>query len=197
MIEVELKLPIYKRSVTEAALIREGFIPGDLIREYDLYFSGSARDFIKSDEALRIRSSENLHKRTTKSFLTYKGRKLDQVSMTRKELETAVEDADTTAEILTALGYENQYPVSKLRQYYHREDVTACVDQVEGLGSFLELELLVPEAGCSIDSGRVSKTREAALERLEQVLTQLGHNMEETTCRSYLSMIMAQQLREK
>ena len=47
MIEVELKLPIYKRSVTEAALIREGFIPGDLIREYDLYFSGSARDFIK------------------------------------------------------------------------------------------------------------------------------------------------------
>ena len=84
--------------------------------------------------------------------------------------------------------------------------ITGLLISVAGLDRFLnyysahslvELELLVPEAGCSIDSGRVSKTREAALERLEQVLTQLGHNMEETTCRSYLSMIMAQQLREK
>ena len=197
MIEVELKLPVYKRSVTEAALVREGFTPGDLIREYDLYFSGSARDFIKSDEALRIRSSENLHKRTTKSFLTFKGRKLDQVSMTRKELETAVEDAETTAEILTALGYETRYPVSKLRQYYHRDDITACVDQVQGLGSFLELELLVPETDSPMDSGRESMTREEALERLKQVLGRLGHDMEETTCRSYLSMIMARQKKEK
>ena len=194
MIEVELKLPIYKRSATEAALVREGFTPGDLIREYDLYFSGSAKDFIKSDEALRIRNSENLHKRTSKSFLTYKGRKLDQVSMTRKELETGIEDAGTAAEILAALGYEKQFPVSKLRQYYHRDDVTACVDQVEGLGSFLELELLVPEAGCPTDTGRESMTREKALSKLAHILSRLGYSMEETTCRSYLSMIMAQQM---
>ena len=195
MIEVELKLPIYKRSATEAALVREGFTPGDLVREYDLYFTGAAKNFIKSDEALRIRTSENLHKRTSKSFLTYKGRKLDQVSMTRKELETGIEDAGTAAEILTALGYENQYPVSKLRQYYHRDDVTACVDQVEGLGSFLELELLVPETGSASNSGRKPISREEALSHLTQILTRLGYSMEETTCRSYLSMIMARQMR--
>ena len=193
MIEVELKLPIYKRSATEAALVREGFEAGDLVKEYDLYFTGSSRDFIKSDEALRIRSSENLTRRTSKSFLTYKGRKLDCVSMTRKELETPIGDTETMKEILISLGYEDQYPVSKLRQYYHKTDVTACVDQVEGLGSFRELEILVPEkAGTGQQPGPEiqHEAREKALARLETILDLLGFSLRETTSRSYLSMIM-------
>ncbi|MFQ9748889.1 MAG: class IV adenylate cyclase [Anaerobutyricum soehngenii] len=72
-----------------------------------------------------------------------KGRKLDTVSTTRKELETRIDDAETTREILISLGYKRLYPVTKLRQYYHKGMMTACVDQVEGLGSFLELEILV------------------------------------------------------
>lgn len=196
MIEVELKLPIYKRSATEASLVKEGFEAGDLIKEYDLYFTGSSRDFIRSDEALRIRSSENLTRRTSKSFLTYKGRKLDCVSMTRKELETGIEDAGTLKEILISLGYEDQYPVSKLRQYYHRADVTACVDQVEGLGSFLELEILVPEGvrtGQTPDQDLQHEAREKALARLETILDLLGFSLKETTSRSYLSMIMTRE----
>lgn len=54
-----------------------------------------------------------------------------------------IDDAETTREILISLGYKRLYPVTKLRQYYHKGMMTACVDQVEGLGSFLELEILV------------------------------------------------------
>ena len=36
MIEVEVKLPIYKRSQTEKGLCGLGFIPGHLIKESDI-----------------------------------------------------------------------------------------------------------------------------------------------------------------
>ena len=92
---------------------------------------------MRTDEALRIRESENLSRTSASSFLTYKGPKLDKVSNTRQELETAVADGDVCRDILLSLGYRELSPVRKLRQYYHRDTLTACVDQVEGLGSFL------------------------------------------------------------
>ena len=196
MIEVEIKIPLYRRSLIEAGLVRHGFTAGDLIREHDLYFSGSARDFLQSDEALRIRTSENLSKRTEKSFLTFKGRKLDHVSMTRRELETSVEDAGTMAQILISLGYEDRYPVTKLRQYYHRDNVTACVDQVEGLGSFLELEILIPdEEDAAEDAASRPEARKKALAELEDILGLLDCSMADTTSVSYLSMIISKQKR--
>lgn len=143
MIEVEIKLPLFRRSVTERTLTAFGFKPGNLVKESDFYFTSDFHDFMKTDEALRIRTCDNFNTRETASFLTYKGAKLDTVSTTRKELETRIDDAETTREILISLGYKRLYPVTKLRQYYHKGMMTACVDQVEGLGSFLELEILV------------------------------------------------------
>ena len=180
MIEVEVKLPLYRRSLTEMALRDQGFEPGDLIRESDLYFNSDFHDFIKTDEALRIRTCENLSQRTCDTFLTYKGRKLDTVSMTRKELETRIEDGEVGVEIIKSLGYDKTFPVNKLRQLYHKGPMTACVDQVENLGSFLELEILVKD----------ESENEAALEKIQDILESLGSTMRETTRVSYLGMLM-------
>lgn len=179
MIEVEIKLPVYRQSTTQRALLEAGFQPGDLVRESDIYFTSDFHDFMEKDEALRIRSSENLTTGAASSFLTFKGPKLDQVSMTRKELETEVEDADVCRQILLSLGYREITPVRKLRQYYFREDVHACLDTVEGLGVFLELEILVEEEG----------QRDEALKKTEAILRDLGHDMNETTRYSYLYML--------
>ena len=70
MIEVEIKLPIYRRSITEKALMQMGFLPGDLVRESDIYFTSNFHDFMKKDEALRIRTSENLTTGSASSVLT-------------------------------------------------------------------------------------------------------------------------------
>ena len=88
MIEVEIKLPLFRRSVTERTLTAFGFKPGNLVKESDFYFTSDFHDFMKTDEALRIRTCDNFNTRETASFLTYKGAKLDTVSTTRKELET-------------------------------------------------------------------------------------------------------------
>lgn len=160
MIEVEIKLPLFRRSVTERTLTEFGFKPGNLVKESDFYFTSDFHDFMKTDEALRIRTCDNFNTRETASFLTYKGAKLDTVSTTRKELETRIDDAEITREILISLGYKRLYPVTKLRQYYHKGMMTACVDQVEGLGSFLELEILV----------NTLEEKESALQSIEALL---------------------------
>lgn len=179
MIEVEVKLPLFRRSMTERALTECGFIAGDLIQESDIYYTSDFHDFMAKDEALRIRQSDNLTKISSRSILTFKGPKLDQVSMTRNELETVIESPEDCRAILAALGYKPLFPVNKLRQYYHKGEITACVDQVEGLGSFLELEILVEE----------EFSREDSLKKIESILTDLDLSLKESTTLSYLCML--------
>ncbi|MDO4975957.1 MAG: class IV adenylate cyclase [Eubacteriales bacterium] len=179
MIEVEVKLPLFRRSITERALAQCGFVAGDLIQESDIYYTSDFRDFMARDEALRIRQSDNLTKITSRSILTFKGPKMDQVSMTRKELETVVESPEECRAILVSLGYKPLFPVNKLRQYYHKDNITACVDQVSELGSFLELEILVED----------ESMREDALKKIEDILSDLDLSLKESTTRSYLCML--------
>lgn len=179
MIEVEIKLPVYDRRSTEQSLREQGFLPGDLVKESDTYFTGDFRDFRKTDEALRIRRCRNLTTGEENSAVTYKGPKMDEISMTRKELETGIEHADICKEIFASIGFRPVFPVNKLRQHYHLAHMTACLDQVEGLGDFLELEVLV----------RGEEEKEAALTWMEAVLEKMGRRMTETIRTSYLSML--------
>lgn len=50
MIEVEIKLPLFRRSVTERTLTAFGFKPGNLVKESDFYFTSDFHDFMKTDE---------------------------------------------------------------------------------------------------------------------------------------------------
>lgn len=179
MIEVEIKLPIKERPSIESRLLELGFVCGNLVKESDTYFNSKERDIRKRGEALRIRRTDNQTTGKRSAVITFKGQKSDSVSMTRKELETGVENPDICEEIFLAVGLEPVRPVVKLRQYYQRERMTACLDQVEGLGDFLELEILVEK-----ESGK-----EEALREIEGALEALGYHMSDTTRTSYLTML--------
>lgn len=183
MIEVEIKLPLKERILTESELLKQGFSRGDLVKETDIYFNGKEHDFKKCGEAFRIRQIENQSAGTASSVITFKGKKTDRVFMTRKELETGIEDPDICKEIFSAIGFEPMRPVVKQRQYYHQNCMTACLDQVEGLGDFLELEILVDR----------EEQKDAAQERIASVLETLGYSMADTVRRSYLSMLQEKQ----
>lgn len=181
MLEVEIKLPIKECSLTEAGLLEQGFGRGDLVKESDTYFNGKEHDIRARGEALRVRRTENHTTGKSSAVMTFKGPKSDSVSMTRKELETGIGDPDICEEIFLSVGLEPVRPVVKLRQYYHRGRMTACLDQVEGLGSFLELEILVDDEG----------EKEDALAEIEAVLGLLGYCMADTTRTSYLTMLQS------
>ena len=61
--------------------------------------------------------------------------------------------------------------------------MTACLDQVENLGDFLELEVLV----------RNEKLREGCLSQMDEILQKLGLSMDNTVRTSYLSMLMSKE----
>ena len=91
-----------------------------------------------------------------------------------------MEDGAVCREILRAIGYVPVAPeVRKERRMLCMDQVTACLDRVDGLGDFLELEILVER----------EEERDAAVGRIEDILGHLGYLLSDTTRTSYLSML--------
>ena len=114
------------------------------------------------------------------NYTNFKGKKLDTRTMTREELETGVEDGAVCRNILQAIGYIPVAPeVIKKRLMLQKESITVCLDNVHGLGEFLELEILA-------DS---EEKKDDALGQIESVLNSLGYQISDTVRTSYLSML--------
>lgn len=184
MLEVELKASlagIAPEQIQETAE-RMGFLFGKSLREIDIYFNGNDRDFFVTDEALRLRSCQDLSKDAAPSILlTYKGPKQDAVSSTRTEYETSVGNLDTAEKLLSALGYRPMYTVDKTRLEFTLGSVTLCLDTVAHLGSYLELEMLAEDENC----------REAAVQKLLNILDALKVSRGRLTQKSYLELLYA------
>lgn len=187
MIEVEVKLKIDSAESIEKKLIELGFKKGQTLQEIDYYYNGVDRDFRASGEALRLRLVESLDGSAVVADrpgepliqMTYKGPKLDNVSMSRVEHQVNIDNFETMLSILSSLGYKPVEPVIKLRRELFSEEICACVDTVDGLGDYLELEIMVDE----------ESQRENALDKISVVLKQLGYSISDTTTTSYLSML--------
>ncbi len=170
-LEVEQKFPVAELAPVEAALGRSGARPGPAQEELDLYFAHPARDFSQTDEALRIR------RKGQATLITYKGPKIDRTTKTRREIELALgpgEDAaEAWAELLLALGFRRVAEVRKLRRKACMVrcgfQVEVCLDQVSGLGVFVELEVVAQDD--QLDRARAclaELARELGLERSER-----------------------------
>jgi adenylate cyclase class 2 len=150
-LEVEQKYPLLQRAELVAALDSLGCRWEPPIAQSDLYFAHPARNFKQTDEALRLRRSGD------EVMITYKGPKLDTTTKTRRELELPIAGGaggfDQYRELLEVLGFQSVREVRKLRQpgsvRWQGEEIQIALDDVEDLGSFVELELLVAPAQLS------------------------------------------------
>lgn len=184
MIEAEIKLPLENRENIEEKLLNMGFVPGCRERETDTYFDNAAGEIRGQGQALRVRECVDLTTGKTRAQVNFKGQKLDQISMTRKELESEIESPETVRQLFLSIGFHIAEPVvTKLRTAYHRGPLTACLDQVEHLGDFLELEILLDG----------DAEYEAAMEQIAKVLSSLGYSMKDTARTSYLTMLQTKQ----
>ena len=182
MIEVEIKAVITDTAATEKMLTALGFTKKLTLSEQDVYFNGNDRDFRKTDEALRIRAQKDIKDGTESNVLTYKGPKLGSESQTRQELEIPFSDAAKMREILSALGYPPILEVRKLRRIYCFGDITACVDHVDSLGDYLELEKLVND----------KQDYPKAVDELYEWLSKVGIPKDRLTQYSYLELLLKQ-----
>lgn len=191
MYEVELKVETAHESVRER-LRSHGANRVETVTQQDTYYDAPDRSFANTDEALRIRSE--IRGDETVTMLTYKGPLVDADSKTRTEAETTVEDGTSMADILTGLGYEPAATVRKEREYFTLDDCTITLDAVEGLGEFVEVEygIEVESKTQHSDSQLVESESdiEAARERAEDVMGQLGLDSSEQIRTSYLELLL-------
>ena len=178
--EIEIKIPIEDPERIMKSLMIRGFQKYQKVIEEDMYYNSEYHDVRKYDEALRIRKTRDLLTGKTRAQINFKGKKIDQISMSRREYETGIEDPDCMEKILGAIGFTRVAGVKKTRNYLRREEMTACLDQVENLGDFLELEVIV----------RKENLREKCLVQMREILQELGLSMDNTVRTSYLSMLM-------
>ena len=135
MIEVEVKAKIADFKDMEKRLLKLGAVRDKVEFQEDIYFKSPIVDFKKTDEALRIRTTNN------NTFITYKGPKLNMKAKTRKEVEMIVEDADKAKDILEEIGFKPSLTVRKKRKYYTYKEFEVSLDDVEGLNPYMEIEI--------------------------------------------------------
>ena len=69
-----------------------------------------------------------------------------QAKLASDEYEFAVDDGNVARQMLTALGWQEVVTVDKVRLESKTEDYTICIDEVAGLGLFIELEVLTEDS---------------------------------------------------
>ena len=68
-----------------------------------------------------------------------------QTKLVSDEYEFIVSDGNAARQMLTALGWQEIVTVDKNRLESKTEDYTICIDEVAGLGLFIELEVLAED----------------------------------------------------
>jgi adenylate cyclase class 2 len=228
--EVEVKFRADHDEVRARLKEREAE-PTKTVIQRDTYYDAPDRDFAATDEALRLRvewtaetvaepdgaepESPLTEPSTAGSFgpdeppdiatieLTYKGPKVDTDSKTREEATVAVASRDDADAVLRGLGYAPAATVEKRRERYRLEEALVTLDQVAGLGEFIEFERTVDASeaeggdGGADDNrptadagGGVPDTVAAARDDLLDLARDLGLDPEATVRTSYLGLLL-------
>lgn len=139
MIEVEVKARINSFKEMEERLENLGAAKTKTEFQEDIYFASPIVDFAETDEALRVRSTNN------GIFITYKGPKLNDKAKTRKEVEMSIESAKKAKDIFTEIGFRPVRTVRKDRKYYQYENFEISLDDVKGLPPYMEIEIALED----------------------------------------------------
>jgi adenylate cyclase class 2 len=105
----------------------------------------------------------------------YSRRKIDAKSKTREEIEVVVNDVDSSNLILLRLGFKPVAEVSKIRKRYKIGVFEISLDNVVGVGTFVEVET---------KGDNMAELRDKALAILEKL------NLRNTERKSYLELLL-------
>ena len=180
-VEVEMKFVTSNLADVRRKLVSKGAEFVGHGQQHDEYFAHPNRDFAITDEALRIRTYNQVQ------ILTYKGPKTAGHAKIREELEAVLQGSAAQSamrEILLRLGFAPLTTVSKQRQslriHQHGWELYVELDEVERLGTFVEIEAICER----VDIGSA-----------EQAVISLAKEIDLTTPTksSYLALLLARQ----
>ncbi len=129
-VEIKAKINNLNEIMQKIADLKANFVREE--EQEDYYFIHPCRDFKETDEAIRVRFSQS------GIFLTYKGKRLSEKVKSREELEVKTEE--NIIDILEKLSFKVYMEIRKVRKIYRYDDLEICIDNVEHLGNFIEIE---------------------------------------------------------
>ena len=173
MLEIELKVRISSLEAVRQQLHRLNAQCCGRKHEHDIYYNAPHRDFAVTDEAIRVRYTNN------HAVVTYKGAKIPTSGLkAREELNTAVESGEIFEQVLDRLGFCKTAEVNKWRENYKLGTVAISLDSVDDLGTFAEIEIMADDD----DSDATAK--------IEKIAEKLGIQGEPILA-SYLELLLA------
>lgn len=166
---MEVKLRLTDEAGLRRRLAELGAFAFPAEDEDDTFFRHPVRDFAQTDETLRLRRVGDALE------LTYKGPR--QAGRAKARKEHSVPTATDPTPLLRALGFHPHFTLMKHRERHRLGKVTVCIDKVEGLGPFVEVEAMGDD-------------RKEAEARVEEALERLGLAEHPREQRSYLALAL-------
>ena len=140
MLEVELKVRVPSLDPVRERLTEQKAKFSGKLHEHDIYYNAPHRDFGKTDEAVRVRYTDD------HAVVTYKGPKIKKYGLkAREELNFAVESGEAFETMLHRLGFTKTTEVNKWRENYTLGNASVCLDTVDELGTFAEIEVIIED----------------------------------------------------
>jgi adenylate cyclase class 2 len=175
MLEIELKVKVPSLDPVRHQLVGHNARFSGRIHEHDVYYNAPHRDFGVTDEAVRVRYTDD------HAVITYKGAKTGSSGLkAREELNTAVESGEVFEAILDRLGFTRTAEVNKWRENYQLDNTAVSLDSVDELGTFVEIEVLAE---------RDDKAAAAQIQRISKEIGVQG----EPILASYLELLLSKQ----
>ena len=179
MLEIELKTRVPSLEDVRKALNNHQAESRGRVHEHDIYYNAPHRDFGVTDEAVRVRYTDD------HAVVTYKGPKMKNYNLkAREELNFAVESGTAFETMLSRLGFTKTAEVNKWREHFVMGDASISLDTVEELGTFAEIEIIA------------SPGDEDPTARIERIAQEIGVKGEPILA-SYLELLLAKRVADK
>jgi len=141
MREIEIKLRVDDLEGLEKKLTANGLVISKEVTQHDVIYSNNGSRIFASakegDVIIRIRQQDGF------AILNLKQQKSGE--MDNLEYETTVEDGEAMHQILLKLGWKPEIEVKKVRKKGKIGEYEICLDKVEQLGNFVELEKMADD----------------------------------------------------
>jgi adenylate cyclase class 2 len=175
--EVEVKARVQSVAEAEGMVIGAGGVFVKEALQQDTYMKHPCWDLNGRDEALRLRNEGGI------CAITFKGKRQGGPAKVREEVEATIEGFEEARAIFERLGFTAAITLAKRRRTYRVGAATVVIDSVEGLGTFMEVE---------VKAGPGAAAFESAKNELFRTIDMLGISRESIITDSYLELLASE-----
>lgn len=134
--EIEVKARVHDKQALLQAFTNLGVTLNEPLTQRDTVYLHKENTDMKSAFGRRILRIREQGRKTILTLKIHQSNELDSI-----EEEIIVDDAETAKAIIEHLDFVPVTEITKTRQTGHYQDYELCLDSVEGLGDFVEVEI--------------------------------------------------------